>query len=188
MSTVTRSPGLALFFAVLAGAGACGDDGPGRGSGDRDGLFDEPADFQRGDCGGELDGVDPGGIWHVDMDFGDGSNSASAVRIDPEGDAGFVAFMFGSETDDVRLSADDLFVRREVAINGEEDVIAIDLCRMDGDGVLTGEIASCYDGECVVGAIAAHPVAPIDEPEAENLTVVSEWSGSPEWDTGEVTI
>ncbi|HWM87919.1 MAG TPA: hypothetical protein VNO33_18825, partial [Kofleriaceae bacterium] len=99
-----------------------------------------------------------------------------------------VAFMFGSETDDVRLSADDLFVRREVSINGEEDVIAIDLCRVDGDGVLTGEIASCYGDECVVGAIAAHPVVPIDEPEAENMTVVSEWSGSPEWDTGEVTI
>jgi hypothetical protein len=184
---VSNPPRLAVFafsFAILCFAG-CGDEDSGGDGGDGGGLYDDPSDFDRGSCGGgePLDSVDPTGIWHVDTSFGGGSG-AGAMRIDQDGGAGFSALVFGGETSDVRLSSDDLFIRREAAVDGGEDVVAIDLCQVGEDGGLSGLIASCARDDCIVGQIRAFQIQPLDEPESENMTLVAEWAGSEDdpWD------
>ncbi len=174
-----RSVVFALSFAGLGLTAACGDDS-GRGGGGREGSYDDPSDFERDGCGsGEpIDSIDPAGIWHLNAVFEGIDYSVTAMSIDPEGgDGQFVALLFGGETDDVRLSAEDLFIRREVSIDGDERVFALDLCQVGDDGELSGRIASCFGDECIVGDVEAFPVAPLDEPVAENMTLVAQWEG-----------
>jgi hypothetical protein len=166
----------ALFFTGLALAG-CGDDSDG-GGGDGEGRYDDPSDFARAGCGsgGPLDSIDPEGIWHLNTVFEGIDYGVSAMSIDADG-GGLVAFVFGGEADDVRLSADDFFIRLEVNSNGEERVLTVDLCQVLEDGALAGKIASCFGDQCIVGEVEAFPVAPLDEPEAENMTLVAQWEG-----------
>lgn len=174
---LSRVLAFASFFAGLGGALACGDDGS-----DGGGRFDDPSDFDRDGCasGAPLDSVDPAGIWHVDRAFPGDPNRAGVMRIDAGGRTDqFVALLFGGQTDDVRMSADDLFVRRVSQGDEVDTVWALDLCRIDDDGSLSGPLAYCSGAECVVGEVRAYPVEPLDEPEADNMTLLSEWAGSP---------
>jgi hypothetical protein len=166
----------ALCFTGLALAG-CGDGSDG-GGGDREGRYDDPSDFARDGCGsgGPLDAIVPEGIWHLDTVFEGIEYGVSAMSIDAEG-SGLVAFVFGGQTDDVRLSADDLFIRREASTDGGERVLTLDLCQVLDGGALGGKIASCFGSECIVGEVEAFPVAPLDEPEAENMSLVARWEG-----------
>jgi hypothetical protein len=184
VSNLPRRAVLVFAFAVLCLAG-CGDGGSDGEETGPAGPYDDPSDFDRGECaGGEpLDSVDPSGIWHVNTTYG-GGTGAGAMRIDPDGPDDFVAFLFGDETSDVRLSADDLFIRSAADDGDGEEVVAIDLCEVRDDGGLGGLVARCARDECVVGQIQAYPIEPLDEPEAENMTLVAEWAGSGDdrWD------
>ena len=178
MHGLARRHVLTVAFAGLAGGLACGEDG-GSG-GDGGGAFSEPADFDRGDCraGAAVDAVDVAGIWHADVAFDGLLPRPAAIRIDPTaGGNGFSAYLFGGRTDDVRLTPDDLFIRYEAVVDGDEVVVAVDLCRMQDDGSLAGLVARCIAGNCGLGRIAAYPVPPLDDAEAENMTLVGEWEG-----------
>jgi hypothetical protein len=191
MWKISRSAAVAVALGA-AGPGVaagCGDEG-GAGAGDRAGEYDDPADFDRGLCTTEtaIDSIAPAGIWHVDTTSVSYGPSVHALRIDPSA-GGFTALLFGVETDDVRLSADDLFVRLETRAGGREDVVAIDLCAVEDDGSLSGSLARCSGDECVVGQAHGYPIEPLDEPEAENMTLVAEWAGAEgePWDGRDVT-
>jgi hypothetical protein len=170
------SAALVAAFAALAFLPACGDDSLGFGGGT--GMYDDPEDFDRRTCddaAASVDSVDPAGIWHANLVFPDGM-SVVVFRIDAGVDA---ASIYGEQTDDVRRSSDDLFIRSAQIIDGVAQVVALDLCGADDEGRLIGQMASCYDRNCLVGRVTAYPVAPFDDVEAENMTLVSEWRGPP---------
>jgi hypothetical protein len=171
-----------LAFGVLAPLSACsgddgggdGDDGGGAGGG---AVFDDPSDFDHSACdsGTPLDEIDPEGIWHAEVNQ-EGSRGAAVFRIDPADGGELSALVYGDETDDVRQSAEDLFIR--ALLGGDSDqVIAIDLCQVENDDHLTGLMAQCFGGECILGTIDAYRMDPLDEPEAEGMSLVSEWRG-----------
>ncbi|HTE55712.1 MAG TPA: hypothetical protein VK698_32885 [Kofleriaceae bacterium] len=194
MRNLSHAAILAAAFTALAPAAACSgdDDGDGSGDGSGDGggggggLFDDPSDFDRGSCGPEaaVDAIDPIGIWHADLSFPDGAGVAT-FRVDPGASAGeLTGLVYSSEAEAVRLAGGDLFLRREVDFDGVNQVFAIDLCRVEEDGSVSGQMAQCYGGDCSVGQIHGYRVARLDEPEAENMTLVSEWRGPEDapWD------
>jgi hypothetical protein len=168
-------PRPAAFFAALALPLACsGDDG-----GDSPGLFGDPGDFDRRACDEAeqpVDSVDPVGIWHGDLSFPDG-DGVTSFRVEAGGEA---ALLYGVETEDVRRSPDDLFIRSDRSVDGIRQVVAMDLCAADGEGRLSGKIAFCYGASCSVGDITAYPVAPFDEVESEHMRLLSEWHGPPD--------
>jgi hypothetical protein len=151
----------------------------------RDGgvSYDDPSDFDHGDCSGALDSIDPSGVWHADMAFPGNVTGTGSFRLDPDGGE-FAAILFGRDTDDVRVSDDDLFIRSETVTDGSTDVTAIDLCQVREDGGLDGQVARCFRGSCLTGRVAAYPVPPLDDEEGENMTLLSEWAGSADepWD------
>ncbi len=191
---------LLALLALLAAAAACGgsDDSPpdheivGRclgafddGSDDPSpaGMYDDPDDFDRAACSDAipLDSVDTCGIWHLDLDFDDFGKAPGAVRIDLSGDD-LEGLVFGRETEDVRLTSTDLFMRHvEVDDQGNEVATrTFDACEAREDGTLAGNYARCNpEGECSAASFVAYKVEPLDEEPADGVTLVSEWNGAP---------
>jgi hypothetical protein len=166
---------LTAALAALTVGPACSGDGGGSG------VFDDPSDFDRSGCDSAtpLDSIEPAGVWHANV-LSPGGGGVATFRIEGDAAGGELAgLIYGADADDVRLTPDDLFIRRELEFDGVRQVIAIDLCQVEDDG-LSGNIASCYGGDCSVAGIAAYPVPPLDEPEAEAMTLLSEWRGPPE--------
>ena len=202
---------LLLASLVAATAVACGgdDDGPtddrpitGRclgafddGSDDRspEGMFDDPSDFDRSGCSDAipLDSVDTCGIWHLDLEYEDAGTSAGAIRIDLSGGGDLQGMVFGRETEDVRLTSSDLFMRH-VEVDQEGNLFAtrtFDACEAREDGTLAGTYVRCNpEGECGTASFVAYKVEPLDEAPAEGVTLVSEWKGGDsEWSDETVT-
>ncbi len=210
MLVCVRSLLLASLAAMTAPAAACGgDDSPpddpmitGRclgasddGSDDRspEGLFDDPDDFDRSGCSDAipLDSVDTCGVWHLDLDFADFGKAPGAVRIDLSGGGDLEGLVFGRETEDVRLTSSDLFMRH-VEVDEEGNEVAtrtLDACEAREDGTLAGTYVRCNaEGECGTASFVAYKVDPLDEAPAEGVTLVSEWNGgSDTWSDETVT-
>lgn len=182
------SPLWKALWLPLCLAACSGDDdrGPGdSGGGDSGGVYDDPGDFDHSDCpGASLDGIDPAGVWHVDIAFPDFGSRPGVFRVDADGEA-LSGLLFGRVAEQVRLDGDDLFLRQvEDDGDGGERVRALDLCEARDDGSLRGFYAGCAGGECTIGEVAAYAVAPLDEPVASGMTLVSEWEGGEDspWD------
>src|SRR5690606_6164962 len=117
------------------------------------GMFDSPAAFDRGRCGGggrRLDSIDACGIWHMDLDFGDFGPAFASVRIDlvnrpGDGAEDLEGLLFGRTVSDVRLTGEDLFLRWAVTLDdGTQLVRALDACSVEEDGSISGQYASCF--------------------------------------------
>jgi hypothetical protein len=194
-----RSRTLCLFTLLATGTAACGDDSSLGGDGDPDtadaapqgdgapahdcqpGLpFDDPSDFAREDCvPGSLAGLDPTGIWHLDVQGDLAYSFIQVLRFDPAGD-GFVAVLNGGTTPEVHLTDDDLFARQYYSSSEFYYATAYDACALDDEGRLRGRWAVCFDTECDTGTFTAVRVEPIPgEPVADGLELVSEWRGAP---------
>lgn len=192
---------LVAFLALLLTAAACSsdDDGPGGDGGTIEGrclgahddgtddpsapgMFDDPEDLDRSACSDAvpLDSVDACGIWHLDLDFADYGNAPGAVRIDLSGGGDLEGMLFGRETEDVRLTSSDLFVRH-VETDDTGALIAtrtFDACVVREDGSLAGTYVRCNaQGECGTATFTATKVEPLDEPQADGVSLVSEWKG-----------
>lgn len=158
------------------------------------GPFHDPSAFDRSGCSDAipLDSVDACGIWHLDLDFADFGNAPGAVRIDLSDGGDLEGLVFGRETEDVRLTESDLFIRH-VETDDSGQLIAtraIDACAVGEDGSLSGSYVRCNaDGECGTASFVAYKVEPLDEPPAEGVSLVSEWRGAPgaEWTDEDVT-
>jgi hypothetical protein len=171
-----------VWFAM--GTACVGNDGfQGDGLGGDEPLFDEPADFDRSDCGGEPPAsIDPVGAWHGEIVPDDGSgNSLTVFRVDPGAGDELAGILNNEAADEVGYRDGDLFLRRESTVDDVTSVFAIDLCSVDEQGRLHGRMAFCYgEPPCYEGDVIAYAVRPLDEPEAEGMTLVSEWPGPAE--------
>ncbi|HEU5058550.1 MAG TPA: hypothetical protein VFU21_18585 [Kofleriaceae bacterium] len=186
-----------LASLALAAAAGCGDDSPADGppvtgrclgasddGGDESpaGMFDDPDDFDRSACSDAipLDSIDTCGVWHLDLDFEDFGTAAGAIRVDLSDGGDLEGLVFGRETEDVRLTSTDLFLRH-VEVDEEGNEIAtrtFDACEAREDGTLAGTYVRCNpDGECGTASFVAYKVEPLDEPPAEGVTLISEWNG-----------
>lgn len=169
----------AWVFAALAacsvGGLACGGEGGGIGAGG--GWYDDPSDFSPGDCGdAPVASIDPVGVWHADVIGADGSGLVT-FRIDQAG-GGLNGLIYGREAEDVGFVDGDLILRLEERPDGSLTLHAMDLCGVDPEGRLRGELVSCYGSQCFVGQVMAYRVTPLDEPEADGMTLLSEWRGA----------
>lgn len=169
-----------LAFAVGAVALAGCVDGTGGGDGGP--RFDEPSDFDRDGCRGSLESVDLAGIWHADMTFPGNGIGIGAIRLDPD-ESEFSGTLFGRPIDEVEVSDDDIFIRYETVTNARTDLAAVDLCEVRDDGALAGHVARCFGASCQTGTLVAYPVPPLDDDEARNMTLLSEWAGE-DWEAG----
>jgi hypothetical protein len=174
-------------FGVCGGIDDDGSDDPGPA-----GLYDDPGDFDRAGCGdGEpLASVDGCGIWHLDLDFADFGNAVGAIRIDPSGQGDLEGLIFGRETEDVRFTSTDLFMRHvEVDDEGNEVAIrAFNACERRDDGSLAGTYVGCNaDGECGTATAIAYKVEPFDEVPAEGVTLLAEFGGGAAWTDVDIT-
>lgn len=208
MLVCVRSLLLASLVAALAVA--CGEDSPpdrppieGRclnafDEGDDDpsppGLFHDPGDFDRAGCSDAipLDSVDTCGIWHLDLEYEDFGPAPGAIRIDLSDGDDLQGLLFGRETEDVRLTESDLFLRHvEVDDQGNEIATrAFDACEAREDGTLAGTYVRCNpEGECGTARFVATKLEALDEEPAEGVSLVSEWSGAPAapWSDEDVT-
>jgi hypothetical protein len=208
MLVCVRSLLLAMF--ATATAAACGDDAPsdprpieGRclgaaDDGDDDpspaGLFDDPGDFPRAGCSDAvpLDSVDTCGIWHLDLEYEDFGPAPGAIRIDLSDGGDLQGLLFGRETEDVRLTSSDLFLRHvEVDDQGNEiGTRAFDACEVREDGTLAGTYVRCNpEGECGTASFVAYKLEALDEEPADGVSLISEWSGSASapWSDEDVT-
>ena len=137
MLVCVRSLLLASLVAALAAA--CGEDSPpdrppiegrclnafddGNDDPSPSGLFHDPGDFDRAGCSDAipLDSVDTCGIWHLDLEYEDFGPAPGAIRIDLSDGDDLQGLLFGRETEDVRLTESDLFLRHvEVDDQGNE--------------------------------------------------------------------
>ena len=168
----------AALAVPLAAALACGDDGGGRGGGGGDGFYDDPSDFAPEECGdAPADSIDPVGIWHANLIASDGA-SVVTFRIDQAAGDGLTGFLYGREAQDTGFVDGDLIVRLEERPDGTLQVNALDLCGVDADGHMRGKLVSCYGSQCFHGQVTAYRVDPLDEAEADGMTLLSEWRGS----------
>jgi hypothetical protein len=207
-------PLVAWSLALLTAAAACGSDddagsgpdatpGEGRCPGAHDdgeddpsapGMFHDPEDLDRAVCSDAipLDSVDTCGIWHLDLDFDDYGKAPGAVRIDLSEGGDLQGLLFGRDTEDVRLTSTDLFVRH-VETDDSGNLVAtrtFDACVAREDGTLAGNYVRCNaQGECGTATFIAHKVEPLDEPEAEGVSLVSEFKGPADapWTDEDVT-
>ncbi len=163
---------------VSAALLACGDDGGG-GDGGGSGWYEHPSDFSPAECGdAPVDSIDPVGVWHADLVAADGV-SVATFRIDAGGGDSLSALVYGREASSVEMVDGDLIIRREDRPDGALQLNAIDLCGVDQDGRLRGQMVSCYGSQCFPAQVTAYRVEPLDEPEADGMTLLSEWRGPP---------
>lgn len=165
---------LALGCLSLA---ACGDNDGGSGGADagNGGYYDDPSDFVGAACeAGAFAGLDPLGVWHVEIRLPDFAPFPGAARLDGGGQG----LLFGEPADSVETTADHVLVRRTfTSREGYARVRSLLLCGKDAEGLYTGAYASCTGDSCLYGPVIAGPVAPLVEPVAAGLEVVSEFAG-----------
>ncbi|MBL8621966.1 MAG: hypothetical protein JNK64_11700 [Myxococcales bacterium] len=177
-----------LFPILILGAAACGgDDGvtvvpdaavvidaprpPG--------MFDDPEDFDRTGCvPGSLAGLDPQGIYHLQIDF-EGFTSTTAMRFDVLAPGQFGGLLGGRDVTRAQATADDLFLYREI---DPSNTRTLDLCAAAG-GLVTGQYAFCNDQGCFVGQVSGKKVERLTEPAASGLTLLGEYH-DPAWPDG----
>jgi hypothetical protein len=202
-----RRPSFVAAAALLATAGACGSGGSAADAGVLPdaacvdpgalptpvGRFGSPDDFDRDGCvPGALADFEPDGLWYIELGsqgpFGGGpvrlSLGCEGLSVVRGGLAGP-----GFDADYVRLDADDLFWRDHVVWDGGSYVDAYDLCRVEEDGSLSGQVGRCVtigdDEDCWTDTLRLSRYERLEgESEAEGLELVSEWSGAPgfPWD------
>lgn len=162
---------------------------------DVSGEYDDPSDFDPLGCeSGTFTGLDPTGIWHHDVHIAEFGDFPGATRFDPVG-LGFTAAINARPTDDVRLTDDYLFVRLAYdSASGDPRVRTYYACARAADGSLTGKVAFCQGGGCLLGTFLSVQVRRLPgEAESQGLSLVSEWSGDPAapWPAdagGEITV
>ena len=186
------SLGRSGLLALVLGALGCGEDevrlapkgdaGPiGPDAFDFAGSFDQPADFDRVGCvQGSLAGLAPAGVWHLDVSIDNFGSYPLPLRIDAA-DSGLLALINGREAADVRLTANDLFIRAVWSGWRGEQSAALDACALAMDGSLSGKVAGCFAGEgCYEGTFrAVKVVRRAGEEESDGLVKVGEWAGDP---------
>jgi hypothetical protein len=174
---------------ICLGAHDDGDDDP-----SPDGMFHDPADFDRSGCSDAIpiDSIDTCGIWHLDLDFADFGKAPGAIRIDLSEGGDLQGLLFGRDTEDVRLTEADLFVRH-VEYDTDGNLFAtrtFDACEAREDGTLAGSYVRCNaQGECATAGFVAHKLEALDEEPADGVSLVSEWKGpaSAPWSDEDVT-
>lgn len=205
--SAVRVPSIRVWIAAAAGlfAAACGGDDealpPDAGGGGDAGVspdgggdpgllgrYDGPEDFDRLGCApGSLAGLDPGGVWHHDLAFEGFGSFPALTRYDARTPGpGWTAWVnlgvtSGRETEDVRLTADDLFTRiAYVTDSGNVRVRTLDACKRQPDGSLWGKFAICHtewEG-CFAGTFTSVRVRRLPgEAEASGLVLLGEWAG-----------
>lgn len=181
---------LVLTSAVWAGASACGGDGgsavdAGNVIADAGadatppGPYDSPEDFDRARCvtPPALDGVDLTGVWHMDMSLPGYGKLAGVFRLFDD-EQPYRARLFGAPQNWVRATVTDVFMRRAwTSAEGYARVHALDLCRINDDGSLSGQFVTCRDGDCTEGPIDAYRVDDVTEPTSVNMTLIAEYAG-----------
>jgi hypothetical protein len=178
-----RSPAtLALpLIALLAlPAAACEDQGTIVGDdGAFTGVYDDPEDFDRAGCDDgvtPMDEVDLIGIYHVEVDVPGYSTFPVPARFDAA--AGGLTGRLQSHDGTVEVSATDVFLRAIYETASGPRMRVLDLCAARADGSVHGAYASCTPEGCLVGAVDGRKVLPLDEPEAEGLTLLGSFNGT----------
>jgi hypothetical protein len=139
------------------------------------GPFTDPADFDRARCvAGAVAGIDPVGIWHMDLDFGADGRFPGFMRVTdtPQGLTGRLQAIVMT---DIELSDDDFYIRSTWRTpSGDVRTRALTGCAVDGEGGLIGQYATCRNSDCFVAQMTLVEVLPMDEPVADGVELVGE--------------
>jgi hypothetical protein len=155
------------------------------------GEYGSPAAFDRLGCeAGSLADLDPVAIWHLDERTIVGGVAYDGPRVMRvlRGFAGLTGRIGAQATVDIRLTSDDLFLRTVTTTTaGELRIAAIDACKLEDDGSLTGHSVDCgtdfprfYGVNCLESTFRAVRVdRRAGEAEASGLTLLGSWNGDP---------
>ncbi len=163
------------LLAAVALITACGDNldgGPGL-LPDGPGRYDSPADFDRVAAGcvrGALAGFDPEGIYHFQVDYGDGFVGTGAARLDQLGSWQFGGAVAGGDATRAWADDHDLFLYRELDEGRSRSLLICD--RTDAE--LRGAYAYCTEEECFLAEVTGTRVERMREAAASELTLIAE--------------
>ncbi len=166
-----RSAALATVILVAA----CGKDDLRYGVANGPGRFDHPTDFDRTTCRlGAMQGLDPQGVYHFRVDYGDGFLSgAGSARIDVDVPGLTSGVLVGGTATEIVTDDHQLFLYRLLdpadPENGPSRTLL--LCDRDGDS-LRGQWAYCNVDECALATAEARKVERLAEAAAYGLTEV----------------
>ncbi|MCP3097598.1 hypothetical protein LZ198_01770 [Myxococcus sp. K15C18031901] len=92
-----------------------------------------------------LAGVQPTGVWNVNVELSDGSGSAGAFKLSGAGGTG--AKVLGLAVTDQQISQDTVYLASDVMDTYDRTLrFAFAACEADGAGKMTGVFRRCVDG------------------------------------------
>ena len=203
---------VAMTSAALACGGDSGgsdiDGGPGEVDGDVpiwEEVYDDPGDFDRSICDGDVGDVASPEIWHFGADTEKQGHFGPyrPIFFRPQGDvvrwtggAGDLgARVSGRAWEDASQSEGDVFFRHRHYVNFHQLVWSFTACGTDDDGHLAGRFADCwfvhmegeYDPRCREASFRAARLEALGDSDAAGLSELARYDG-PEggtWNAGE---
>lgn len=134
-----------------------------------------------GDCqnGQSFAGRDLTGIWHLEVEVDPTYRFPFSMRMDRT-ESGYAVTLFRSSDYTVGLTGSSLAIEAVwTTPEGEQRSRTVRSCSLDIEGNLSGIYESCRAGDCITGSIRGRQLEPLAEPDAEGLTLLSEYNGSP---------